>query len=114
MREILLPAHRLLHAQEDVSLPKQWLTVPSATYDTLRATLVQAELILLRVLGYELRLPLPLDFLPRYLTRALQDATAAAEDYDSWGKEERKEYGVVSKATDTGIGKACVIKVIEA
>ncbi|KAL9129831.1 MAG: hypothetical protein Q9217_001829 [Psora testacea] len=83
-------------------------------YDTLRATLVQAELILLRVLGFELRIPLPMEYVSRYLERALQDVTDAAEDYDSWGKEEKAEYGVLPKTMDTGIGQACRTKVIQA
>jgi hypothetical protein len=92
----------------------QPLTVPSQTYDTLRATLVQAELIVLRVLGFELRLPLPLDYLPRYLERAMEDVAKAGEDYDTWGKEEKEEYGVVNVAMDTGIGKDCKAKAISA
>ena len=114
MREILLPAHRLLHSSGDPSRYDQRLTFPSALYDTLRATLVQAEMILLRVLGFELRPPLPMDYMPRYLERALQDVTDAAEDYDSWTKEEREEYGVLPGGMDTGMGKACRTKVIQA
>ena len=110
MREIILPAHRLLHQYNDASGTdpiNKPLTVPSQTYDTLRATLVQAELILLRVLGFELRLPLPLDYLPRYLERAMEDAAKAGEDYDSWAKEEQEEYGVVKNIMETGMGRAC-------
>lgn len=92
----------------------QTLTVPSETYDTLRATLVQAELILLRVLGFELRIPLPLDYLPRYLERAIGDLAMAAEDYDAWGKEEKEEHGVMKVAMDSGIGKACKAKAVGA
>lgn len=110
MREMILPAHRLLHQYNDASGAdpiNKPLTVPSQTYDTLRATLVQAELILLRVLGFELRLPLPLDYLPRYLERAMEDAAEAGEDYDSWAKEEQEEYGVVKNIMETGMGRAC-------
>lgn len=74
-------------------------------------TLVQAELLLLRVLGFELRLSLPLDFIDRYLERAMTDATAVAEDYDRWGREEREEYGVV-EGTETGMGRACRSKAV--
>lgn len=74
---------------------------------------MQAELVLLRVLGFEIRLSLPLDFVDRYLERAMADATAVAEDYDRWGREEREEYGVVG-GTDTGTGRACRSKAVQA
>jgi len=92
----------------------QPLTVPSETYDILRATVVQAELMLLRVLAFELRVPLSLDYLPRYLERAMENVVDAGEDYDTWGKEEKEEYGVVNIAMDTGIGKACRAKAVSA
>ena len=75
---------------------------------------MQAELILLRVLGFELRLPLPLDYLPRYLERALQSYSAAAEDYDSWSREERAEYGVVGNLMETSLGRRCMGRAIKA
>ncbi len=90
------------------------LTVPSTVYDTLRATLVQAELMLLRNLGFALRLPLPLDYLPRYLERAMEDIINAGEEYDRWSKEEQEEYGVVKNAMDTSLGRACRAKAISA
>ena len=74
---------------------------------------MQAELLLLRVLGFDLRSSLPWQYLPRYLERALADITNVAEDYETWGKEEREEYGVVT-FMETGIGKACRVKAIEA
>lgn len=116
MREILFPAHRLLRQHKEASSDStnEPLVVPSATYDSLRATLVQAELMLLRILGFELRIPLPLDYLPRYLERAIGDVAGASENYDSWGKEEKEEYGVVKDAMDTSIGRACRTKAISA
>ena len=103
LRELLLPAHHLLHSSspaqhgadanpESLSGP---LKIPSEAYDMLRATLVQAELMLLRVLGFELKLPSPMDYLPRYLERAMEDVSDVGEDYEAWGKEYRAEYGVV-------------------
>lgn len=89
------------------------MTIPSPAYDALRATLVSAELLLLRVLGFELRLPLPLDFLDRYISRALEDVAEAGEDYDGWDQEAREEYGVVRR-TDTGLARACRSKAVEA
>ncbi|KAL6717408.1 hypothetical protein ACLMJK_005323 [Lecanora helva] len=118
MREILFPAHRLLHlntstAQKPNSLA-QPLTVPSELYDTLRATLVQAELILLRVLGFELRSPLPLDYVARYLERAISHLTNAEDEYDDWGKEAKEEYGVVKECVDTRLGRACRAQAVTA
>lgn len=114
MREILLPAHSLLHQHKESSSDpvNQPLVVPSTLYDSLRATLVQAELILLRILGFELRIPLPLDYLPRYLERAM--GNIASEKYDAWGNEEKEEYGVVKDAMDTAFGRACRTKTISA
>lgn len=83
-------------------------------YDSLRATLVQAELMLLRILGFELRIPVPLDYLPRYLKRAMEDVAGASENYDSWGNEDKEEYGVVKDAMCTSIGRACRSKAISA
>lgn len=113
MREILLPAHRLLHGSKSLTESDQ-LTIPSKLYNDLRATLVQAELVLLRVLGFELRVPLPLDFLPRYLERSLEGVTGAGEDYSSWSREELDEYGVRSSLMDTDIGKACIMRTVHA
>ena len=116
MREILFPAHRLLHQNSEApSDPIDYpLVVPSTIYDSLRATLVQAELMLLRVLGFELRIPLPLDYLPRYVERAMGDVASASEDYNTWGKEEKEEYGVVKDFMDTSLGRACRTKAISA
>ena len=117
MREILFPAHHLLHRYNPASgsdLVAKPLTVPSEIYDKLRATLVQAELILLRVLGFELHVPLPLDFLPRYLERALSDLCDVGEDYESWGDEEKEEYGVLKGPLETAIGRACKAKAVAA
>jgi hypothetical protein len=108
LRELILPAHRLLKPPLGARL-----TVPSATYDALRATLVQVELLLLRVLGFELRLSLPLHFAERYLERSMADVTAGAEDYAAWGREEKEEYGVVG-GMDTAVGKAYRNKLVEA
>lgn len=117
MREIIFPAHRLLHQAKGATTSKSIttpLTVPSASYDALRATIVQAELILLRVLGFELRIPQPLEYLPRYLERALEVVANAGEDYESWSKEDKEEYGVMKDAMETGIGRACKIQAISA
>ncbi|KAF6240556.1 hypothetical protein HO173_001225 [Letharia columbiana] len=70
--------------------------------------------MLLRTLGFELRIPLPLDYLPRYLERAMGDVTGASENYDSWGNEDKEEYGVVKDAMDTSFGRACRTKAVSA
>lgn len=54
---------------------------------------MQAELVLLRVLGFELRSASPMDFLGRYLERAME-GVEAGEDYGGGCREERMEYGV--------------------
>ena len=116
MREILPPAHRLLHQGNGAPSDPidQPLVIPSVAYDSLRATLVQAELILLRILGFELRISLPLDYLPRYIERAMEDVADASENYDAWGNETKEEYGVVKDAMDTSFGRACRTKVVKA
>ena len=116
MREILFPAHRLLHEHNGASSDPidQPLVVPSTMYDTLRATLVQAELMLLRILGFELRVPLPLDYIPRYHERVRGDVADAGDNYGSYGNEEKEEYGVVKDIMDTLFGRACRAKAISA
>lgn len=116
MREIIFPAHRLLHQHNRASSDpiNQPLVVPSAIYDSLRATIVQAELMLLRILGFELRVPLPLDYLPRYIERAMGDVAGASENYDSWENEDKEEFGVVKDAMDTSLGRACRTKAVSA
>ncbi|KAL8681251.1 MAG: hypothetical protein Q9186_002629 [Xanthomendoza sp. 1 TL-2023] len=71
------------------------LTTLTPTYTTLRSTLVQAELILLRVLAFELDLPSPFQYLARYLTRAMEDVETAGEGFDEWGQQAKEEYGVL-------------------
>jgi hypothetical protein len=95
------------------------LTFPSELYDTLRATIVQAELMLLLVLKFELRIPLPFEFLPRYLDRTLGELNAGGagwggtEDYDGMGREERAEYKVV-RLSETRIGRGCREEIVRA
>ena len=98
LREFLVPAHSLLHAP-----PAPALTFPSARYDALRATLVAAELLLLRVLRFDIRLPLAFDYLPRMLERAL--AAEGTDHFDNLRDDERAEIAVVDPA-DTALGRA--------
>ena len=118
-----MPAHRLLHPvrPSDHDVPQKRnplsgaLKIPSEAYDTLRATLVQAELALLRVLGFELRLPSPMDYLPRYLERAMEDVNDVGEDYEAWEKEARAEYGVVEGGwMESRLGRIARRNVIDA
>ncbi|KAL8710306.1 MAG: hypothetical protein Q9220_005076 [cf. Caloplaca sp. 1 TL-2023] len=115
LSSILLPAYNLLHPS---SAPQKApaLTIPSPTYNILRATLVQAELILLRILGFELRAPSPLDFLQRYLERALEDVSAGGgEDFDQWDREAKEEYGVVKGGVmESRLGRLCRGRVVDA
>ncbi|OCK80456.1 hypothetical protein K432DRAFT_425724 [Lepidopterella palustris CBS 459.81] len=116
LRSLLVPAHRLLHSASPNSTP---LAIPSTLYDTLRHTLVRAELILLRVLKFELRIPLPLEFLPRYLDRTIGELNVegggwgGTECYEEFEKDRREEFQVMS-LMETGVGMACRIKAVEA
>ncbi|KAI9697305.1 MAG: hypothetical protein M1836_004869 [Candelina mexicana] len=116
LREFLLPAYRILHASSPSVQP---LTFPSILYDSLRATIVQAELILLRILKFELRIPLPYEFLPRYLERTVGELNLSnngwggTEDYDGLGKEFQEEYKAVD-LMDTGVSRACRMKILKA
>ncbi|KAI4215765.1 MAG: hypothetical protein LQ351_001752 [Letrouitia transgressa] len=123
LRDIILPAHRLLHhttaaakSGTDPSPPPpppyQPPRPPSRTYDALRATLVQAELILLRTLGFALRAPLPQDFLARYLERAWSPL-ARDFDVDSWSAEARAEDGAIG-AMETRVARGCRGTAVEA
>ncbi|KAL9052314.1 MAG: hypothetical protein Q9206_004357 [Seirophora lacunosa] len=113
LSSILLPAYTLLHPSSSPSDDPP-LTIPSSNYDALRATLVEAELILLRVLGFELRLPSPLKFLQRYLERAMEGVHGVGEDYDAWDKEGREEYGALDGLMETRLGRRCRAKTVEA
>ncbi|KAI4119080.1 MAG: hypothetical protein LQ345_000955 [Seirophora villosa] len=113
LSSILLPAYTLLHPSSSSSDDPP-LTIPSSNYDALRATLVEAELILLRVLGFELRLPSPLEFLQRYLERAMEGVHGVGEDYDAWDKEGREEYGALDGLMETRLGRRCRAKTVEA
>ncbi|KAG4301775.1 hypothetical protein PCANB_002180 [Pneumocystis canis] len=61
MREFLVPAYSILNPT------KPRLTFPSEFYDSLRDSIVNAELFLLRVLKFDLKIMLPFS----YLTKAL-------------------------------------------
>ncbi|KAI5855799.1 hypothetical protein BZA05DRAFT_332927 [Tricharina praecox] len=96
LREFLLPAYALL---QPTAAP---LTFPSTLYDALRATLVTAELILLRVLRFDIRLPQPLDYVPRFLSKAL--ALPGTEHLEGLAEDEREEVSVV-EASETALGR---------
>ncbi|KAG5520128.1 hypothetical protein PMAC_001204 [Pneumocystis sp. 'macacae'] len=61
MREFLVPAYSIINPS------KPRLTFPSEFYDSLRDSVVNAELILLRVLKFDIKIMLPFS----YLTKAL-------------------------------------------
>ena len=44
----------------------------------------------------------------------MAEVAEAGEDYRRWGKEEREEYGVVGHVIETGVGRACRARVIDA
>ena len=88
-----MPAYTLLHPS-----PLSPVSIPSKQYDALRATIVQAEMLLLRLLAFELWIPTPLEFVPRFLSRAFREVQDVSEDFDRWGKEEKEELGVLESA----------------
>ncbi|MCJ1280734.1 hypothetical protein MMC26_000051 [Xylographa opegraphella] len=96
---LLLPAHRLANP---ASAP---LATSSPAYAPLRRTLLAAEQHLLRSVGFALRVPSPLVFLPRYLARALEPLAGLPEhEYARWTREARDEWGVVG-LMETGLGR---------
>lgn len=99
-----MPAYTLQHPTAT-----EPLTFPSPLYDTLRSTLVTAELLLLRVLRFELRVPLPYEYLPRLLEKAL----TLSEQLASASAEDRLESRVVD-LKDTALGRAVWVKVGDA
>jgi hypothetical protein len=117
LREFLLPSYRLLRASSSPPVPP--LTFPSVLYDSLRATLVQSELIVLRVLKFELRLVLPFEFLPRYLDRTVGELNTGGEgwggteDYEGMERPVKEEYAIVGML-ETSIGRAVRARVVEA
>ncbi|KAL8940173.1 MAG: hypothetical protein Q9216_002961 [Gyalolechia sp. 2 TL-2023] len=73
-----------------------------------------AESILLRVLGFDLRLPSPMEYLHRYMERAMEDTESAGENYDTWDREGKEEYGVADGIMETRIGRMCRKRAVEA
>ena len=76
MREILVPAYQcvLFAFKTDdriINPDRPTLTFPSDLYDTLRFSAVTSELIVLRILKFELRVTLPQTYLPRLISRCL-------------------------------------------
>ena len=140
LRDILLPAYAILHpnanananctssksrdlAQAQAEAP---LTYPSHKYDTLRQTLVQAELILLRALGFATYVQTPYEFLPRLVGKVVNtriygggggwgggengninsssSSSCGMEDWESYTPAEAEECGVVG-LMQTGLGR---------
>ncbi|MCJ1362966.1 Cyclin- protein fam58a [Acarospora aff. strigata] len=119
LRSLLLPAFRLLHSHNPTATP---LTFPSSLYDSLRATVVQAELVVLRVLKFELRLPLPFEYLPRYLDRTIGEVNkgggssvgwGGTEDYEGLGRERKQEDGVV-ELMETRVARGARTRIVDA
>ncbi|KTW30601.1 hypothetical protein T552_00318 [Pneumocystis carinii B80] len=65
MREFLVPAYSILNPTK----PK--LTFPSEFYDSLRDSVVDAELLLLRIVKFDLRIILPFSYLEKALNLTL-------------------------------------------
>jgi hypothetical protein len=110
LRELIIPGYALIQGHKGTH-PK--LKIPSMEYDGLRASLVRVELLLLRVLGFDLRVSSPFDFLERYISRALEDYDSVAEEYEQSGKETMEEYGV-GGLMDTSFARECGMKALQA
>ncbi|KAF3914270.1 Cyclin-T1 [Arthrobotrys entomopaga] len=98
LRALLTPAYTLLHP----SRPP--ISVPSHHYDTLRSTLVTAELHLLRILKFELRVPLPHNHIPKILDLSL--SSIPGEDYYDISPEKAEEDKIV-RVKETYLGRQC-------
>lgn len=48
-----------------------------------------------------------MEYLHRYLERAMEDVEDAGEDYDAWDREGREEYGVIDGIMETRLGRMC-------
>jgi len=59
---------------------KPALTFPSDLYDALRFSTVTSELIVLRILKFELRVTLPQTYLPRLISRCLPPENQPSEE----------------------------------
>lgn len=44
----------------------------------------------------------------------MEDIEGAGEDYDTWDREEREEYGVLDGVMETRTGRCCRMKTVEA
>ncbi|KAK6535471.1 hypothetical protein TWF694_001927 [Orbilia ellipsospora] len=98
LRALLTPAHTLLHPHQPP------IPVPSHHYDTLRSTLVTAELHLLRILKFELRVPLPHNHIPKILDLSL--SSIPGEDYYDISSEKAEEDKIV-RVMETYLGRQC-------
>lgn len=70
---------------------------PSALYDKLRASLVKAELLLLRILRFELRLATPYDYLDDLLRDFLDFSKTDSSHYEDYVKVTDSLLGLASK-----------------
>ncbi|KAL1629806.1 hypothetical protein SLS56_005202 [Neofusicoccum ribis] len=116
VREFLLPAWRLMHMGKPATTP---LICPSPTYDALRSAFVRTELILLRILRFELRVSTPFDFISGYMIGVMCDfdvgdsSLDAADEFDARSKE-YKEGNRIVDFMETGIAKDCKTKAMAA
>ncbi|KAI5799983.1 hypothetical protein EDC01DRAFT_612759 [Geopyxis carbonaria] len=105
LREFLLPAYELLNPMGSP------LVFPSVLYDSLRLTLVDAELLLLRILKFDIRLTLPYEYLPRVLEKIL--SPNGTDHFDFLEIDDKEEIAAVN-IKDTSLGRAVWVLVGEA
>lgn len=109
LREILVPAYKYVFIMRDsISSdlighshlrPKEpKLTFPSELYDTLRSSLVSTELVLLRILKFELRLATPVEFLDDLLRDYVYYARADRSHYEDYAMVMDSMIGITARA----------------
>ena len=88
LSSLLPPSYQLLQRRR--------LYVPSQEYDILRATLVRAKLLVLRVLRFELRRDSPLAWIEPFSRRVLEGDDEPLGEGPDWNAERRGEEGIVA------------------
>ena len=78
-------------------------------------------MVLLRVLGFDVRLQSPLEWVRGYVSRAVTKTLSTSDgedsyDYDDWTTEEKDEHGVHHRGDvmETRLGRAVRARVVEA
>ena len=107
--------YRLGNTPGDDLVPESRMKIPSDRYDATHSTLVTAELLLLRILGFNLRLVSPFNYLPQYLDRALQGLWEYCQYYDHPSESRRAgREAAAGRMLASRVGLDVRAKVVEA